>query len=380
MSERKTIKGAALRAAAILLAAIVFSTVPTSGIFAATHKGSGGSSSASEYEATSPQIAEFMALLADPKVRDWLEKQGAVEASHSKPAPEAESVSQYVDGRIGAIRGHFVALGSALPDLPNEFERAYSVLQADIPRRGTVVVLVLFFAALGFGVEWLFRKATQKTRERLVSLPMETVRDRLLLVAARFAFSFVAVVAFALGSVGPFFAFDWPPLLRQMLLGYLVAVLVTRIAVVVGQFLLAPNDERFRIVPTDSVAARFWCRRLTAFVGWLAFGWVTLSLLSALGFSLEERHLVAYVLGLGLLAIAGIPVAPAGGAGSGNRSAGTPEAASRPGRTERAIVGRHSAVVGALASGSHAGLLVRSGHRHPAAGQRRDSAHGRAPA
>ncbi|HKN11485.1 MAG TPA: mechanosensitive ion channel family protein [Pseudomonadota bacterium] len=52
------------------------------------------------------------------------------------------------------------------------------------------------------------------------------------------------------------------------------------------------------------MAARFWCRRLTAFVAWLAFGWVTLSLLSTLGFSLEERHLVAYLLGLGLLAIA----------------------------------------------------------------------------
>jgi moderate conductance mechanosensitive channel len=132
--------------------------------------------------------------------------------------------------------------------LPNQFERVYGLVRADIPRQGTVVVLVLVFAALGFGVEWLFRKVTQKTRERLVGLPMETVRDRLLLVAARFAFSSVAVVAFALGSVGPFFAFDWPPLLRQILLGYLVAVLVTRIAVVVGQFLLAPNDERFRIV------------------------------------------------------------------------------------------------------------------------------------
>jgi moderate conductance mechanosensitive channel len=36
----------------------------------------------------------------------------------------------------------------------------------------------------------------------------------------------------------------------------------------------------------------------------VGLGWVTLSLLSTLGFSLEERHLVAYVLGLGLLAIA----------------------------------------------------------------------------
>jgi len=46
---------------------------------------------------------------------------------------------------------------------------------------------------------------------------------------------------------------------------------------------------------------------------------VTLSLLSTLGFSLEERHLVAYMLGLGLLAIAlesvwRRPVAPDRGA------------------------------------------------------------------
>jgi len=286
------------------VAAIILSGALLSGAAAATHKGSGGSSSASEDEATSPQVAEFIALLGDPKVQKWLEEQQHAAKASKEPAPKEETISEYVDARISATRDHFVALGSALPDLPNDFERAYGLVRADIPRQGTVAVLVLVFAALGFGVEWLFRKATQKTRERLVGLPMETVRDRLLLVAARFAFSVVAVVAFALGSVGPFFAFDWPPLLRQMLLGYLVAVLFTRIAVVVGHFLLAPNDERFRIVPTDNLAARFWCRRLTAFVAWLAFGWVTLSLLSTLGFSLEERHLVAYLLGLGLLAIA----------------------------------------------------------------------------
>jgi len=145
---------------------------------------------------------------------------------------------------------------------------------------------------------------------------METVNDRLRLVAARFAFAFGVVAAFAIGSIGPFLALDWPPLLSKMVLGYLVAFLATRIAVVVGHFLLAPNAERFRIIPTDTVAARFWCRRLAVFVGWFAFGYVTVGLLSTLGFSVEGRQLVAYVLGLGLLAIAletvwRRPVAPA---------------------------------------------------------------------
>jgi small-conductance mechanosensitive channel len=133
---------------------------------------------------------------------------------------------------------------------------------------------------------------------------METVYDRLRLVAARFAFALGAVVAFALGGVGPLLALDWPPLLREMVFAYLVALLATRITVIVGHFLLAPDAERFRIIPTDTVAARFWCRRLTAFVGWFAFGWVTVGLLSTFGFSLDARHLVAYVLGFGLLAIA----------------------------------------------------------------------------
>jgi hypothetical protein len=40
------------------------------------------------------------------------------------------------------------------------------------------------------------------------------------------------------------------------------------------------------------------------FVGWFAFGYVTVGFLGTLGFSVEGRQLVAYVLGLGLLAIA----------------------------------------------------------------------------
>jgi moderate conductance mechanosensitive channel len=308
MPEWKTVKGGRLCAAAIMIAALIVSMVPTSGIFAAEmHKGSGGLSSAGETGATSSQIAELLALLADPKVREWLEKQRAAEAAHNnKPAPDAEtnSVSHYFDARIGASREHIAALAAAVPDLPNQFERAVGLLQAEIPTRGTVLLLVVVFAALGFGVEWLFRRTTWKIRKRLDGLPMETVNDRLRLVAARFAFAFGVVVAFAIGSIGPFLALDWPPLLREISFGYLVALLATRIAVVVGDLLLAPDAERFRIIPADIVAARFWCRRLAAFIGWFAFGWVTVDVLSTLGFSADGRYLVAYALALGLLAIA----------------------------------------------------------------------------
>jgi small-conductance mechanosensitive channel len=132
----------------------------------------------------------------------------------------------------------------------------------------------------------------------------------------RFAFAVGLVAAFALGSVGAFLAFDWPPLLREMVFGYLLVFLVIRVAIVVGHFLLAPQHERFRICPAHTAAARFWCRRFAVFVGWFAFGYVEIGLLTTLGLSPAGRELVAYVLGLGLLAIAletvwRRPVAPA---------------------------------------------------------------------
>jgi small-conductance mechanosensitive channel len=133
---------------------------------------------------------------------------------------------------------------------------------------------------------------------------LDTVGNRLRVVAARFGFSFGVVVIFAIGSIGAFLAFDWPPLLREILFAYLIAFLALRVANVVGHFLLAPHHEHFRIIPMDGMAARFWCRRLSAFVGVFAFGWVLVGLGATLGWSLEGRQIVAYALGLILLAIA----------------------------------------------------------------------------
>ncbi len=246
-------------------------------------------------------------LLADTTVQKWLEKQGAA-APAAAPAhrePEA-SVTDYFSSRVSATREHILGLAAVLPDLPNQFERAHGLVQADLGNRGRIRILLhlAVFVALGFGAEWLFRMMTGTIRHRLDELPVETVRQRLRLMAERFALAAGLVAAFALGSVGPFLALDWAPLLREMLLGYLVAFLIVRVAVIVGHFLLAPDHERFRIVPLDRVAARFWNRRLCAFVGWFAFGWVTVGLGRSLGYSLAARQLVAYTLGLGLLAIA----------------------------------------------------------------------------
>ncbi len=291
---------------AICLAAAVLAIGLPTDASAATPK-AGKPAASAKSEATPEKVQQLMTLLADPKVQDWLEQESKAEAAQARKSDgETNSISEEFDSDVAAVREHIVALGAALPDLPNQFEHAAALVSADLGDRGRVKVLLhlALFVTLGFGVEWLFRKATQKIRERLDTYPLETVNDRLRVVAARFAFAVGLVAAFAIGSIGPFLAFDWAPLFRETVLGYLLVFLVIRVAIAIGHFLLAPHHERFRIIPESTVAARFWCRRITAFVGLFAFGWVEFGLLGRLGLSLEARQLVAYLLGIGLLAIA----------------------------------------------------------------------------
>src|SRR6516165_6874850 len=296
--------GALRRVAAALLGATILATAPVSAALAATAKAGKPATSTSQ-EASPKQIQELMTLLADPKVRNWLEQQSKAEAAAEQAATE-ESVSQALDSRLAAIREHIVGLAGTVPDLPSQYERGHDLVTADLGEHGRTKALLLLaiFVGLGSGVEWLFRMATQRARAHLDTLPSETVKERLHIVALRFAFAVGLVVAFALGSIGPFLARDWPPLMREMLFGLLVAFLVVRIANVVGRFLLAPYNERFRIIPMDTAAARFWRRRLVWFVGWFAFGWVIVGFGVPLGYTLGARQLVAYALGLVLVAIA----------------------------------------------------------------------------
>jgi small-conductance mechanosensitive channel len=257
-------------------------------------------------QATPPQIQQLLTLLADPKVEQWLKEQNQAKTAASEQAIAADSVSHALDSRLAAVREHIVAVARTIPDLPNQFWQGRARVTADLGENGRVKALLLLAVFLGFGiaVEWLFRKATQRARSHLDALPSETVKERLHIVALRFAFAVGLVVAFALGSIGPFLALDWPPMLREGLFGLLVAFLVVRIANVVGRFLLAPYHERFRIIPMDTEAARFWRRRLVWFVGWFAFGWVVVGFGVPLGYTPEARQLVAYALGLVLAAIA----------------------------------------------------------------------------
>ncbi len=267
--------------------------------------------------AAPPQVQELLKLLDDPATRTWIDQQRQMTAPREAPSQQTPQQPQDMNSemlatRVEALRTHLASLAAAVPRLPQEAERAGSLLSQEIQSRPAfdVILLVLGFLGLGAGAEWIFRWATASAGERIVSHPVGTANERVRMIGWRLAFGLAHVAIFALGSIGAFLVFDWPPLLRRIVLAYLVAALLLRLALLVSRILLSPqavghhDPEALRVIPMDTPAAWFWHRRLVLFVGWFAFGWATVELVRTLGFSADGRRLIAYVLGLGLLAIA----------------------------------------------------------------------------
>ncbi len=220
--------------------------------------------------------------------------------------------SEVLASRVEALRTHLASLVAAVPRLPQEVKRATDLLSQELQSRSAfdIVLLVLGFLGLGAGVEWTFGRITASAGERIVSRPAGTPSERVQMIGWRLAFGLAHVAIFALGSIGAFLVFDWPPLLRRIVLAYLVAALLLRFALLGGRILLCPwavdhqEPEALRVIPMPDGTARFWYRRIVLFVGWFAFGWATVELLRTLGFSPDGRRLVAYTLGIGLLVLA----------------------------------------------------------------------------
>jgi small-conductance mechanosensitive channel len=208
------------------------------------------------------------------------------------------------------IREHFAALIAAIPLLPSETARAASAIGQELSARGAALMVLLFafFVGAGLAAEWLFWKISEGWREGIATARLDTVRARLLALTGRLVWSICSVLAFAAGSIGVFLAFEWPPLTREIMIGYLLAAVGFRLARILLDFLLSPPDmktfagvQTFRIISMSDEAAAFWARRIAYAAGWFAFGYTTVAVVGWLGFSRPAQQIVAYGLGVVLL-------------------------------------------------------------------------------
>jgi hypothetical protein len=251
-----------------------------------------------------PNVRALVRLLGDPAVQEWLKTQEVTgPAAASSPAEAAASPSDYLAQRIAALHQHLDALAGAWPTLPEQFAAGTATLRSELQggRLWHVLILVALSGALGVLAERLLRSSALGITQWMQSQSQTATRVKA--AGFRLAAAVAQLLAFAVGSFLVFAVIGLPPLAREVLAGYLFVFVLARGALLLCRFLTAPDDEPLRLISISGEAALHWSRRIAIMVGWFAFGWVTAALLARLGFNSPGRQLVAYALGLVLLAL-----------------------------------------------------------------------------
>ncbi len=153
------------------------------------------------------KIDDLVKLLQDPDIRRWLTTQPAPASSpQSTAVPPAGGLA----GWEASTRAHINEIISAIPSVPSELLSASLRVRQDAVAHGFAPVFLIFagLVALGLAAEWLYRKARPSDEGLLARL--------------------APICVFALGIAIVFFAVEWPPLARLVLLAYLTGFVVFR--------------------------------------------------------------------------------------------------------------------------------------------------------
>ena len=254
------------------------------------------------------KVRQLMDLLADPEVRSFLERSRLEHARTDAAEPATQSMAVSLSGHLAALRAHFSELLRSGADLPAQASTANAMARAAIDQRGfwSTATALMAFVLLGYGAQALFHLVGRRFRRWLLALKLETVDERVRAVFARLLYGLGLIGSYALGSIGAFLLLDWSDLIKQLLLGFLIAFLIVRLSNVVGRFLLAPGAERFRVVPISTKAASFLYARLVLLAVLFGFGVQAIATFSQFGFSTPAQELSYDVLALliGALAVA----------------------------------------------------------------------------
>ena len=261
--------------------------------------------------ATSPKVEELLQLLGDKDVQDWLRTRKPEVTEAAQSAARADPGAA-LSSRLQYIRQHLLDLVAAVPQLPSEIGRASVRLRAATEgyRFVTIVLLASSFILLGLAAEWLFRRAVQDFNALAQRPGAATPRQRINGLLLKLILGVGGIASFAVGSFGGFLLFQWPDLLRTIVVTMLIAALALMIARSLLAILFGPlratvsvDAADQRLLPMSNDVAGHFHTRLALAVGWCAFGSSFVQVLRMVGVQADVIGLVAYALGLGLLTI-----------------------------------------------------------------------------
>lgn len=210
-------------------------------------------------------LHEFTRLLGDERIQEWLRQQAqAPETTIPVAVPgvrdQLDALILHTQQRIAMLVRTWEGLGRA----PGLVQARWKE-QVTENRRVQSLTFVLIFLFLGAGLEWLFRQYSNSLRRRLEVTQFKTPASRIIAAMTRAGLALAGLLAFAVGSIGAFSAFDWPPILSALILNLLMAIVAIR---AVGTLLLlffAPFSPHMRLVPISTGMARLIARAALLF-------------------------------------------------------------------------------------------------------------------
>ncbi|MEI9405806.1 mechanosensitive ion channel family protein [Mesorhizobium argentiipisi] len=252
------------------------------------------------------KVKQLFELLDDPSVKAWMAEQRNKEAgSTGAPAEAGPSPADASAGAVAApgqmntmasstldrIKHHIERIARTVPLLPGQFARVRTETMDDMSRKGPlgVFLLIAMFIAAGVALTWATYRLTRPFRLWIIAQPKDTPIGRAKKIGGRTLYSSLLIVSFALGSAGAFMLFDWPMLIREIVLTFLMAAVVTAgvrmylAAMLVPSFMKVENAVEVRALPITNETADHWFYWLPRIVGVFAFFGGAFILLPGLG-------------------------------------------------------------------------------------------------
>ena len=221
-----------------------------------------------------------------------------------------------VSAALDRVKQHVTRIVTAWPQLPQKFERIRSIMMAEIAghRRGGIALLVLLFVGVGAAFSYLVYRLTPSLRSWTHAQPHYTPQGRVRKLGGRFLFALLMVAAFTIGSAGAFLMFEWPPLLREMVLSYLTAAVIIWAVSTFTRAVLLPSSQKVeharavRAFNMSDARADHWYRWTVIIVAVVSIVLATFLLLPSVGFVRDDMIALGVpantlLLALGLAAV-----------------------------------------------------------------------------
>lgn len=211
-------------------------------------------------------VKEFLRLLGDPGIQDWLRESAT--SQNTRDASADVSFRDQIEGQLAKFgkRARSLALAwNIVPDIPqvlaDQWESELSTSQ-----KVRSLTYILTFLLIGFGLEWLYRRFMDLPLLRIEQSPKDAPLEKLTGAATRAVIIFGGLLVFAIGSIGAFQSFEWHPLVEGLVLDFLTMVLMLRIILAVSLFFQAPYAPELRLVPYSTPVAKHlhWLARVLA--------------------------------------------------------------------------------------------------------------------